>query len=378
MAIKTIKTPEEELWDKLAAFRYAADELVLFDNFAAEIRLWALLRDDVDGLRTSSKGSATSLCEQIHLASTAGGAGATGRPVEECATPEGLLRERAQINFEVEQRYREVAAAHTRLPKGTKEVEEAYSAEEQRHKTLVENRAQIDQQFIRVIGLFAKIQEDGFGNLYFGPVAATGDQVEIVVDISLSPEAADLKLTAAASDKPSGDVKQTSAATSNKLNVKQKSATTPSDPLLVIPVIGRYRPSFSTGIFFTGLVDKKAQDSQTDRFSTALGAMVHTPTTYCWRNPDLSLHLSLGVALKDNNPVYVLGPSLIIGRQQRTVLTIGLAGGQVSRSSASATTASTQTQTTPPKVFRTNFFFGLSYNFGATPSSDSTGTSAKK
>jgi hypothetical protein len=356
------ESSEDKLWGKLTSFSDAVDKLTLFDNFAAQLRLWALLRDDIHSLQDSSRGSADTLCQEIDRLS--------GGPPQQCeTTPAGLMREYAKINFEVEQRYREMIEARAELkeqnlPAGrTKDVEDVYALEEQRYKSFTDSKNQRDQQLNRAVGLFAKIFEDGFGDLYFGPVAATGDQVEIVVDISLSPEAAGLKLTSSSDDKPSGDV-------------KEKASTTPADPLLVIPVLGRHRPSFSTGIFFTGLVDKKAQDNQTDRFSTALGAMVHTPASFWWRHPDFSLHLSLGVALKDNNPIYVLGPSVIVGRQQRTVFTVGLAGGQVSRSSGSATT--TNTQATPAKVFRTSFFFALSYNFGATTSSGSTDTSSKK
>ena len=354
---------KDELWSKLTFFSEAADKLVLFDNLASQLRLWALLRDDLDSLRESSQGSADSLCQE--LSRFTGG----GFDVQKCATPAGLLHAYNQINFETEQRYREMTEAHAKLQEQNlsagkaKALEDVYTTEDQRHTTLVGNKGQRDQQLNRAVGLFAKIFEQDFGDLYFGPVAATGDQVEIVVDTSLSSEAAGLKLLSSTDDMASGDI-------------KEKSSTTSTDPLLVIPVLGRHRPSFSTGIFFTGLVDKKAQDNQTDRFSTALGAMVHTPAFYCWSNPEFSLHLSLGVALKDNNPLYVFGPSLIVGRQQRSVLTVGLAGGQVSRQSANAVSMSTQT--TPAKVFRTNFFFALSYNFGATTSSNSTSSSAKK
>lgn len=369
-ATRKAAEPQDELWETLSSFSDAADELALFDNFAAQLRLWALLRENVQSLKDSSQGSADSLCQEIDRIE--------GGSAEECdPSPEGLLSVYARINSDVERKYRDMVEAHAKLqsqglpPDQTKAIEDAYSVEEKRHQSIVDNKTKIDQQFNRAIGLFAKIFEPDFGDLYFGPVAATGDQVEIVVDTSLSPDAANLKLTATADAGSDGDVKQKSAAVS-------------TDPLLVIPVLGRHRPSFSTGIFFTGLVDKKAQDNQNDRFSTALGAMVHTPAFYYCRQPDLSLHLSLGVALKDNNPIYVLGPSLIVGRQQRTVFTVGLAGGQVSRASGSSGTTTgsgsgtTGSQTTPPKVFRTSFFFGISFNFGATTASDSTSTNAKK
>jgi len=349
--------PEDALWQKLTSFSKAADKLVRFDSLAAELRMWALLEDDLENLKKAVNDSAGRLCKESEP------------PCD--PSPEGLLRARDRIASEVENQFNAVLKERARLQgqKLTKEVKEVFEVEKQRYKELLDTKAQRDQQFQKAIGLYAKILEPGFGTLSFGPVAATGDQVDIVADTSLSAEAAEIKLTSAAGGQGGGEV-------------EKKSATSSTDPLLVIPVLGRHRPSFSTGVFFTGLVsptffkdeNKLAQRNETDRFTTALGAMVHTPVSYWFRYPDYSFHLSLGVALKDNNPIYVLGPSLIIGRRQRSVLTVGLAGGQVNRLSGIKLGGMvTGEQPSTVKVFRTNFFFALTYNFDST-SSASTGT----
>jgi len=350
--------PENVLWQKLSSFSKAADKLVRFDSLAAELRMWALLEDDLGTLKKAVNDSAGRLCKESEP------------PCD--PSPVGLLRARDQIAFEVESQFNAVLEARaslqgqklTRDVEKVSDVEKVFEVEKQRYKELADTKIQRDQQFQKTVGLYAKILEPGFGTLSFGPVAATGDQVEIVADTSLSAEAAEIKLTSAAGGQGGGEV-------------EKKSATSSTDPLLVIPVLGRHRPSFSTGVFFTGLVsptffkdeNKLAQRNETDRFTTALGAMVHTPVFYWFRYPDYSVHMSLGVALKDNNPIYVLGPSLIIGRRQRSVLTVGLAGGQVNRLSGIKLGGMvTGDQPSTVKVFRTNFFFALTYNFDSTSS----------
>jgi hypothetical protein len=262
----------------------------------------------------------------------------------------------------------------------TDQVTAEFAKAEKRHEALGTSKAARDLQFASAMSVYQNVLDDDFGCLLFGPVASTGDQVEITVETPLAPEAANFTLSPEPAKSASG------GAGSKKATGAKPPA---SQAALIIPVLGRHRPSFSTGIFFTGLVnptffkdkDGKAAMNQKDKFTPALGAMVHTPLVYWHKYTDFSLHLRLGVALRDGNPIYALGPSLIIGRRQRTVLTAAVAGGQVNQLSGSDRLGQPVVDTQPKtdKVFRYGLLVGITYNFGATPASNSgnSGTSSK-
>jgi len=259
----------------------------------------------------------------------------------------------------------------------TPEIAGLFAKAQKRHDALTSSRAQRDLQFASAMSVYANVLDPDFGCLLFGPVAATGDEIEITIETPLAADAANFTLS------PAPEKTATGGGAGSK---KPAPAAAPSSQAaLIIPVVGNHRPSFSTGIFFTGLVNPTFfRDSNgfvrqhEDSFTPALGAMVHTPLWFpC---PDYSFQLSLGVALKDSNPLYLLGPSVIIGRHQRTVITAALAGGQVSRLSNGIRPGDmvpATTQLTTDKVFRYGFLLGLTYNFGAATQSNNNSTSSK-
>jgi hypothetical protein len=274
---------------------------------------------------------------------------------------------------------RKAAAAERAKAEAVKEVTvkiaEDYAKAEKRHEALGASRSQRDLQFASMISVYANLLEPDFGCLLFGPVAATGDEVDITVETPLAPEAANFTLSPEPAKSAGGGAGSKKAAPAK---------ATASQVALIIPVVGRHRPSFSTGIFFSSLVnptffkDKNGNTAmnQKDTFTPALGAMVHTPLfSLCC--PDASIQLSLGVALKDSVPIYALGPSVIIGRRQRTVITAAIAGGQVNRLSGSDRPGQPVQDTQPKtdKVFRYGFLLGLTYNFGSTPQSSASSSS---
>jgi hypothetical protein len=260
----------------------------------------------------------------------------------------------------------------------TPALDDLYAKAVKRHEAFAASRSQRDLQFASAMSAYANVRDQDFGCLLFGPVAATGDEVEITVETPLAGEAANFTLSPEAAPAAAG-----AGAGSKKPEANKVAAV--SQPALIIPVIGSHRPSFSTGIFFTGLVnptffkdkDNKARQNNTDRFVPALGAMVHTPLFFpC--PPEISFQLSLGVALKDSTPLYLLGPSVIVGRRQRTVITAAIAGGQVNRlSGLKLGDPVTDAQPKTEKVFRYGFLLGLTYNFGPTTPTPSPPSAAK-
>jgi hypothetical protein len=249
---------------------------------------------------------------------------------------------------DVEEAFVRVHAAFGELDPGSdEEASDLFKSASARHDTLAATRADRDKNFEAFLVLYTKVDDPEFGQKISLPVASTGDEVEIRFDDCLT----------------SGAAKAAGAETCDS-----SKATT----ILVIPIVGRRQPSFSTGIFFTGLDDPSyfktadgiVQANAEDRFSPVLGALIHTPLVF-FRGPNLSAPLSFGVALKDNNPVYLLGLSFIVGRSERSVFTLGIAGGQVTRLSGTALGEKiTADQPPTTKVFRTRPMIGFTYNFG--------------
>jgi hypothetical protein len=364
---------------KLTDFNEDADQLVRVDELVASQRVRVLQIDDPTVLRTASVNAAIA---------TAKAAVDPDHPTparcsdKECS-PEALILVRAELAEHIEADFTELATAYQKAKKNklvpvTVDVAELYAKAEKRHEALGSSRAQRDLQFASAMSVYANVLDPDFGCVLFGPVAATGDEVEITVETPLAAEAANFTLA------PEAEKTASSGGAGSKKPTPAKVAA--SQPALIIPVIGSHRPSFSTGIFFTSLVnptffkDKAnlARENSTDRFTPALGAMVHTPLFFpC---PEASIQLSLGVALKDSNPLYLLGPSVVIGRRQRTVITAAIAGGQVNRlSGLNLGDTVTDAQPKTEKVFRYGFLLGLTYNFGpATQTSTSSSKSSSK
>jgi hypothetical protein len=151
-----------------------------------------------------------------------------------------------------------------------------------------------------------------------------------------------------------------------------------------IPVIGDPQPTFSTGLMFSGLVDPsygtrvdptsgKSYITQTkDSFATTVAEFIHTPLGS--GGPDYTTDFSLGLGTNGSETEYGIGLTLACGVNQRSLITVGVLGAQVSRlpnglsvgdpvptSGPSATPALPSAS----KVFRTGLFVALSYNFGS-------------
>jgi hypothetical protein len=366
----------DRLKDRLDQFNEAADRLTRLDGFVADQRARVLQIDDPTELARQSAAAESTLVREL-----------TAPDPSPCGTgncsPEALIQFHAKLSDLVDSDFTALTSVYNEAKQAkvvTVDFAELYTKAEKRHEALVSSRQQRDVQFASAISVYANILAPDFGCLLFGPVAATGDEVDIVVDTPLKDEAANFTLTPAAAPSAAGSGAGTTKPAPNAS----------VEPALVIPVVGRHAPSFSTGIFFTNLVnptfvkgsDNTVHQNRKDLFAPALGAMVHTPLLF--PSPEVSIQLSLGVALKDSNPLYVLGPSVVLGRRQRTVITAGVAGTQVNRLTdlkVGDPVPASQSQPGTAKVFRLGYFVGLTYNFGpATQSGQTTPStpSAKK
>jgi hypothetical protein len=300
------------------------------------------------GAATKAEGAAEA-AKQVAQAAARTAAQKTARSLADAAT--------AQANLA-----RKTASQATTV---TPDLADLYAKAQKRHDSLVSSKSQRDQQFASTMSVYANLLDADFGCVLFGPVASTGDEVDISIDTPLKDEAANFSLTPPPAATGAG--------------TKKPVATAAAAPqvALVIPVVRRYAPSFSTGIAFSNLGDPTFSvksgivvRNAPDQFVPALGAMINTPIFF--PSPDLTFQLSLGVALKNSNPLYVLGPSIVIGRRQRTVITAGIAGAQVTELNGLKVGDPFNGTTVPTeKTFRLGWFVGLSYNFGPTTTSSS-------
>jgi hypothetical protein len=223
-----------------------------------------------------------------------------------------------------------------------------FKSASERFAKLQAGREVQDRRIQAATAIYAAIEDGSFQEMTSKPVAATKDEVQVFIDTPLTPAA-----------------KELSAA---------ETAAASTDPMVIIPVYGHLRPTFSTGLFFTDLTNPtffknaegKAEKNEEDDFSTAgVGALVHTPLPFS-KSPNFTWAFSFGLAIKDSNPVYFAGPSFIIGRSQRTVISLGWAGAQVNRlTGLKLGDPVTADQPTAAKVFRSGAFVGISYNFGS-------------
>jgi hypothetical protein len=281
----------------LADFNNATEELDDIENLPLSVQKLAFSIDNPAMLRDE--------CQAIVATAL--------RMPEKVITPQQLPNLRATANRAAEDDFVKVKEAYSAIDPNDKDSASLFKKASKRSDDLAQSRTKRDNDFGTFLALFSKIQDPTFGKNTSLPVASTGDDVEIRFDDCLT----------------SGAAQASGAGTCDS-----SKATT----ILVIPIVGQRQPSFSTGIFFTGLDDPsyfkaqngKIQANAEDRFSPVLGALIHTPLIF-FGGPNLSAPLSFGIALKDNNPVYLLGLSFIIGRKERSVLTLGMAGGQVTR-----------------------------------------------
>jgi hypothetical protein len=361
---------------KLLVFNSQADRLADFETFVADERARTLQIEDPTELtkqsQTAALAKATAATAKFTDLEAANSSSECPIPVPssvspppskaEDITPEYLIDLRTRLAAAEETAFADLGTAYGTAKKSggaDADLGELYAKAQKRHDSITSSQSQRDQQFASTMSVYANLLDPGFGCVLFGPVASTGDEVDVTLDTQLKAEAANFTLTPTPTATGSG-TKKAPAATAAAAQVA-----------LVIPVIRHYAPSFSTGIVFTNLVDPTFSVTSSgtvvkkkpDQFLPALGAMINTPLAF--PSPDLTIQWSLGVALKNSNPLYVTGPSVIIGRRQRTVVTAGLAGSQVTEVSGPVSGSTVPTQ----KAFRLGWFVGLSYNFGPTSTS---------
>lgn len=149
-------------------------------------------------------------------------------------------------------------------------------------------------------------------------------------------------------------------------------APTVVDDLFTLRVTSGKRINFSTGFFFTGLVDPSfylrdeglkspvIRTHQQDRFAVSYGAMMHA---YTKDDERLQVAPSFGLASSNNQLQYLAGLSLIFGDQKRVVFTIGASAGQVNALDGVEDSQQWDKDVIPQKkVTRIRWLVGLTYN----------------
>lgn len=161
--------------------------------------------------------------------------------------------------------------------------------------------------------------------------------------------------------------------TGDPLTIDVKVESGPKDaPVTAYKMQVRVQPkrvaayTFSTGFFFSGLVDRSYSilDGKIDRRGSedavkpAIGVLAHWhPTRDCWA-------FSAGVAGKDSELQYLLGLSWLSGKTQRFVLTAGTAIGSVKRLDGVEEGDALSSTTVPTRdVSRVSWLAGVSFRF---------------
>jgi hypothetical protein len=192
--------------------------------------------------------------------------------------------------------------------------------------------------------------------------AISKDYMEATVDESITAEGDDILLTVSFEKRA------------------QASADVPalSDMSATVPVRGGFKIDFSAGPMVTSLADFEYTTRQTPGTGTD-----DIPATYTVSGASSPQHSVRPVALAhfyftkidrvnagftfgivaQDNPIYTVGASFMVGRKQRLVVSTGIAFGQVTRLVPG--TPSVISDTTPPthKVYMSRPFLAISYNF---------------
>jgi hypothetical protein len=359
----------------LRDFQDDAGVLAIFDTFPDTVRQATLGPEDPEQVNTSLRDGARLLFKPSASASAL-----------LSDTELSIIRLKQEDLVDGDYSAFEIQAAAVAKPMPP-EVAVLLATERSRFKIIDSTRQVRAAAFKAALQSYKQGTSSGFGTARPAAeaVGSDDDEISITIALPLRGEAANFDQAAQSALGTAAD-STTGGGSGKGGGSASKSAATSavaSNPTITIPVLGGFRPSVSSGIFFSGLTSPsffkdangKASSGARDKFSTALGALVHTP--FSTSNPAVSVALSLGVAIKDSNPVYVLGPSVILGRRQRTVLSVGISGGQVTRlSGIKLGDAVSGDQVPTAKVFRYGFYFGLSYNFGPTNTSSSKSSSS--
>lgn len=143
-------------------------------------------------------------------------------------------------------------------------------------------------------------------------------------------------------------------------------------------VSGKTKVDFSTGVNFSNLTDESYTTTQLpngkfalvrgarDQIRTSPAAFMHVyQTTPSGVSPALTFGIAPGTSGSDLQ--YFLGGSLLVGKDQRFIITGGLTGAKVMRLSgfkANETFDTAPSGNLTSSVFRTGYFLGLSFNVG--------------
>lgn len=189
------------------------------------------------------------------------------------------------------------------------------------------------------------------------------------------------KFTASSTVGASGDLVRFSVKLERKagLDAKYPTSRKIDDPnFWVVPVRGGMKIDFSSGVFFTGLTDESyvtrevtdgggnmrrivQRGGEEDDFSATVGALAHV------HRRGFPVAASFGVGTSGSRFNYYVGPSLLLGREQRWVLTAGLTGSNVKRLAGGLRVGDTfqpENDNIPTESrFRYGFFVGFSFNF---------------
>jgi len=145
-----------------------------------------------------------------------------------------------------------------------------------------------------------------------------------------------------------------------------------------IPVSGHWRVSGSVGVSFGkfakdvsnfSVIDEKITETPTDDFVPQIASFVHmmrqTP-----KNIDLGVSLGVGLPLlnggQSTSASFFLGPTILIGQNQRLMLTTGLMGAKAPRLSGGHKVGDTFTLSSDllpvSSVYEIGYFLGLSFS----------------
>jgi len=146
-------------------------------------------------------------------------------------------------------------------------------------------------------------------------------------------------------------------------------------PALDFAVYGGIKVNASVGISFGGFFDRpQTYFSREDEIRADDGDLfqpIVTSFIHFYRQGQSAVSLGgsfgLGISIGGENSggqTYFLGPSLILGREQRVVITTGLMGGKVSRLAQDYSLGDTFTESIVPtrSVYNLGYFLGFSFN----------------
>ena len=243
------------------------------------------------------------------------------------------------LDREIDKKQKDV---EKRLDEAAKVVDDYKKNERANQKTLLKSA-----------NLVKKVMTEDVFEVEGTPVSPRGDIIHISIKFHV------------AEDKPESD--------KDLLATIEPVALKPQDAPQVdvdVKVVGRTKIDYSAGIFFTNLTDGNysiqsvgGHDSivrgPADNFNSSYGALAHI---YKTSTSKVIPALSFGVGSGSGGPTFMLGPSLIVGDQQRFVFSFGIAARSVRRLNGVSEGPFTGTDIPTTNVMRAGIFFGVTFN----------------